>query len=147
VVETLATLRAGKWDSPEVVAGKRERLEGYVVRGYCTARCGSVESLGGQQTLFVNAAIQGLEEEEEGGGFQLPWVVEMELPRAVEEEGNRESAESEESETTEESGKSGESKGSVESEETLVSSIHCSGAKRKSPGFGDILERPAKKRG
>jgi multisite-specific tRNA:(cytosine-C5)-methyltransferase len=64
VVESLATLRKGRWESEEVGEEKKRRLEGYRKRGYVTAR---VDSDSVQQTLFVNAAIQGLEE-----GFQLP---------------------------------------------------------------------------
>jgi hypothetical protein len=74
VLETLASFRPGKWDTPEVVAEKKAKLEGYRAKGYCAASCPGDGA--GKQTLFVNAAIQSLEETE----AQLPWLVEMELP-------------------------------------------------------------------
>jgi hypothetical protein len=75
-----------------------------------------------QQTLFVNAAIQGLEE-----GFQLPWVVEMELP------------------ATEEKGSCGQME-VEEGEERLVESVRSTTAKRASPDERDDAERPVKRK-
>lgn len=162
LVESLATLRPGKWDSPEVVEEKSEKLEGYRRRGYCgesfssslvvprravagdgdgdmefraadmdgdgdvnlpdadaldidhedlrTAVRGSLNGRmetnqmdgggdimrgeevngphavkkgiplkQGKQTLFVNAAIQGVDDVD---GQQLPWIVTIDLPEA-----------------------------------------------------------------
>ncbi|KAK4238661.1 Metallophosphoesterase domain-containing protein 1 [Achaetomium macrosporum] len=78
--ETLASLKAGKWDSTKVIDQKEKKLETYRAQGYCTPSSshtnGAEDTV--QQTLFVNASIQGLEE-----GSQLPWLVEIELSRAV----------------------------------------------------------------
>lgn len=76
-LETLASLEAGKWDTPEMVTDKKARLEGYREKGYCAASCTRDDA--GNQTLFINAAIQSRLEETKS---QLPWLVEMELPRA-----------------------------------------------------------------
>ncbi|KAK0723165.1 Metallo-dependent phosphatase-like protein [Lasiosphaeria miniovina] len=62
-VKSQASLRAGKRDTPESAAAKARRLQDYA------------------HTLFVNAAIQGQCEAE----TQLPWVVDIELPRASQE--------------------------------------------------------------
>jgi hypothetical protein len=122
VVESLATLRKGRWDSEEVGEEKERRLEGYRRRGYVTARVDSGAD-GVQQTLFVNAAIQGLKE-----GFQLPWVIEMELPAS---EGK-----------SEERGQEGVKEG----EDALAESAQSTGAKRASPKEQDDAERPAKRK-
>lgn len=71
LIESLATLKAGKFDSEEVKEEKRLRLERLRMEGRCEARCED------GKTLFVNASIQG-----DGEELQLPWVVHMDLPRA-----------------------------------------------------------------
>ncbi|KAL2751817.1 hypothetical protein ACRALDRAFT_1073137 [Sodiomyces alcalophilus JCM 7366] len=82
-IENLAGLKAGKWDSKAVEDEKRQRLEGYrnqraCMTSHCAGDCLPLQA--GEQTLFVNAAIQG---ESDGlEGFQLPWVVDVELPEA-----------------------------------------------------------------
>lgn len=73
-VESLASLRSGKFDSVEVLAEKEARARKYHGQGYCEVR----EALEEDQTVFVNAAIEGPED----GVQQYPWVVELDLDRA-----------------------------------------------------------------
>lgn len=73
-VESLATLRPKKFDSAEILAEKEAKLRVYDGQGCVETR----EVLGEDQTLFVNAAIEGPED----GVQQHPWVVEINLPRA-----------------------------------------------------------------
>lgn len=65
-VERLSGLKESDFDAPE--------------RCYKTSHCtGDANPLNhGGQTLFVNAAIEGTE----AHPFQLPWLVDLELPRA-----------------------------------------------------------------
>jgi Icc-related predicted phosphoesterase len=79
VIETLSTLQAKKFDSPEDVEEKKARQAKYDAQGYCDALNMGLKD--GMQTLFVNAAIEGEAEDDK----HLPWVVEVELPRAQEE--------------------------------------------------------------
>lgn len=74
-VESSATLRPGKFDSPETLAEKEAKVQMYDAQGHCEVR----ESLGEGQTVFVNAAIEGPKE----GVQQHPWVVEIDLPRSI----------------------------------------------------------------
>ncbi|KAL2024491.1 hypothetical protein VTK56DRAFT_8302 [Thermocarpiscus australiensis] len=85
LVGSLATLRPGKWDTAEATQGKQKRMralttDGYVWTSHCAGSGDQQPLKPGRQTLFVNAAIQGLDEEE---GAQLPWVVDIELPVAT----------------------------------------------------------------
>lgn len=73
-IESLATLRPKKIDSPEILAEKAAKVGVFDGQGCVEAR----EVLGKYQTLFVNAAIEGPED----GVQQHPWVVEIDLPRA-----------------------------------------------------------------
>lgn len=73
-IETLASLRAGKFDTPETSAEKLARRAMYDDQGCCII----TQPLGHDQTLFVNAAIEGPSE----GVQQHPWVVELDLPRS-----------------------------------------------------------------
>lgn len=129
VLETLASLRAGKWDSAEVAEEKEEKLASYTARGYCAARCGSGEGVSDWQTLFFNAAIQGLEE----GKSQLPWIVEMELPSSV--QGSGKEAEENEGVGTE----------SKKQEDTAASGSKAPCGKRVHPDDEDAVERSAKR--
>ncbi|KAM7203829.1 Metallo-dependent phosphatase-like protein [Naviculisporaceae sp. PSN 640] len=87
LIESLGTLKPGKWDSPEVVEEKRKKLEGYRGQGYYgTVHRADIEEgevitplEKGKQTLFVNAAIQGLDREE---GQHFPWIVTIHLNEA-----------------------------------------------------------------
>lgn len=74
VVESLAGLRAGKFDTPELLEEKMARLARYDTQGHCEATL----PLKQDQTLFVNAAIEGPRE----GTQQHPWIVELSLPRS-----------------------------------------------------------------
>ncbi|KAK5740765.1 hypothetical protein LTR17_004355 [Elasticomyces elasticus] len=69
--ESLATIHPRKFDALEDIAGKAEKLRLLKDQGYCTASSTSNRD----QTLFVNAAIEGDEE-------HLPWIVEIPLPPA-----------------------------------------------------------------
>lgn len=79
-VETLASLRPTKYDEPESRDEKLRKEDFYRQERCCsTSHCvGDAKPLKyGAQTLFVNAAIEGIEE----GSLQLPWLVEIDLPR------------------------------------------------------------------
>lgn len=76
-IESSSGLRAGKWDSEELREEKKQRLERYRSQRACVA---SLPLQPGEQTLFVNAAIQG--EADGPEGFQLPWVADIELPKS-----------------------------------------------------------------
>lgn len=79
VVESLLSLRGSKWDTPEEAADKARRLESHIAQGFrATSHCTADEAplKPGLQTLFVNAAIQGIEENRK----QMPWLVDIELP-------------------------------------------------------------------
>ncbi|KAK2765826.1 hypothetical protein FQN53_006786 [Emmonsiellopsis sp. PD_33] len=76
VVEQLSTLRPSKYDTPDDVEEKRKNLEKYTdQRCYMTSQPIKL----GVQTLFVNAAIQGVENDYP---VQLPWLVDIDLPKA-----------------------------------------------------------------
>jgi predicted phosphohydrolase len=72
-VESLASLRVGNFDTSESASEKTARREKYNDQGCCTI----TKSLEHEQTMFVNAAIEGPAE----GVQQHPWVVELDLPR------------------------------------------------------------------
>jgi hypothetical protein len=76
LIESLATLKPGRYDSEEVFDEKREKMERYRRLGACQATCGDT---GNQKTLFINASIQG--EGNDGDAHQLPWIVDIALPR------------------------------------------------------------------
>ncbi|KAI9719667.1 MAG: hypothetical protein M1812_003438 [Candelaria pacifica] len=81
VIEKLSGFRHGKFDSPESKQEKTEKeLYWQQQRCYATSHCiGDANPLEyGSQTLFINAAIQGTEE----NPLQLPWLVDIELPKA-----------------------------------------------------------------
>lgn len=80
VVEDLSRLRPGKSDTLEMAEEKRKKLEHYTAQRCCaTSHCaGDNPVKPGLHTLFINAAIQGTAEYP----TQLPWLVDIELPRA-----------------------------------------------------------------
>ncbi|KAL2162583.1 hypothetical protein VTH06DRAFT_7497 [Thermothelomyces fergusii] len=88
VIESLATLSPTKWDSPQEALEKEDRLVALRKQGYrATSHYYDSEDplqapplMPGRQTLFVNAAVQSLDE---GDGPQLPWVVDIGLPPAT----------------------------------------------------------------
>jgi hypothetical protein len=82
VVDTLAKLLPGKWDTAQDIVEKEARLRALRADGYrATDHSSGSEHpiVPGQTTLFVNAAIQSTEE----GQAQLPWVIDIELPAAI----------------------------------------------------------------
>lgn len=81
VLEKLGNLHPRKFDTPERASEKREKLRNYQLQRYCgTSHChdDTYPLQHGTQTLFVNAAIPGHEDD----SFNLPWLVAIELPRA-----------------------------------------------------------------
>ena len=80
VIETLASLEPSRFDT-KAAAQKLKRLEHYKLARCChTSHCtGNEYPINNEQTLFVNASIQG------SGGLltQRPWLVDIELRRAV----------------------------------------------------------------
>ncbi|KAK5686870.1 hypothetical protein LTR17_026767, partial [Elasticomyces elasticus] len=69
--DSLSTIHPRKFDGPDDITSKAEKLRLLKDQGYCTASSTSNRD----QTLFVNAAIEGDEE-------HLPWIVEIPLPLA-----------------------------------------------------------------
>lgn len=80
LIESLAILRPGKFDSADDKTTKQQKLLELGKNGYCET---TPELRKGMQTLFVNAAVEG--------GFaetqRLPWLVELDLPRKMENPG------------------------------------------------------------
>lgn len=90
VIEKLAGLRAGKFDSEEDIAVKKAKLERSEKERCFKTDCGTDgdhEVEHGKQTLFVNASIEGAEEFE-----QRPWLIGIDLPKADSKEGETISA-------------------------------------------------------
>lgn len=82
LVEKLSGFRQSRFDTVEVQRQKVMKAEACRQERYCTTtHCpGDANPLEfRKQTLFVNAAIEGTEEHP----FQMPWLVELELLRAV----------------------------------------------------------------
>lgn len=80
-VETLKMLKAARFDTVEMISKKYERVKRYEADGCCETRHsqGAKHPLErGAQTLFVNAAIQGTEDDR----FHFPWVAELDLPKS-----------------------------------------------------------------
>ncbi|OAR05638.1 hypothetical protein LLEC1_05326 [Akanthomyces lecanii] len=81
LVEQLGTLHETKFDSPEDVDAKKEKLDKYTLQKYCTASVPSDDQDGaGRKTLFVNASIKG---DSPDADVQLPWLVDVMLPREL----------------------------------------------------------------
>ncbi|PGH12079.1 hypothetical protein AJ79_04478 [Helicocarpus griseus UAMH5409] len=82
VVEKLSTLSGSTFDTADIVEEKWKKLKNYSnQRYYKTSQCVSDDNPlePGAQTLFVNAAIQGIEQEYP---LHLPWLIDIELPKA-----------------------------------------------------------------
>jgi hypothetical protein len=77
LIESLATLRPGKFDSAEDKATKQQKLLELGKKGYCET---TPELRKGIQTLFVNAAIEGAFAETQ----RLPWLVNLDLSSKAE---------------------------------------------------------------
>ncbi|KAM0438750.1 hypothetical protein ACHAPT_001508 [Fusarium lateritium] len=79
-IETLKRLKAGRFDTLEEIDKKYKRVKRYEKAGYCMTRHskGTEHALvRGAQTLFVNAAIKGTQDDP----FHFPWLVELDLPK------------------------------------------------------------------
>ncbi|KAJ6787017.1 hypothetical protein PWT90_08408 [Aphanocladium album] len=81
LVEQLGTIRQTQLDTPEEAERKKNKLEAYQRQKYCSASFSREDA--GRKTLFVNASIKG---DAESGLLQLPWLVDIVLPRASREE-------------------------------------------------------------
>ena len=82
IVEKLSGFRQTRFDTVEIQREKLMKAEECRRNRCCTTthRAGDPNPLEfGKQTLFVNAAIEGTEEHP----FQMPWLVEIELPSAA----------------------------------------------------------------
>ena len=79
VIESLPTMRPSKFDTPDILDEKETKRKKYNDKGYCTANEHLKE---GEQTLFVNAAVEGPTDDQQ----QLPWMVDIDLPRQEEQE-------------------------------------------------------------
>lgn len=81
MIETLSNLKVSRFDNPEAMAEKSRRKELlHHLRCCSTSHCtGDANPLSyGQQTLFVNAAIEGTEDYP----MHVPWLIDLELPKA-----------------------------------------------------------------
>lgn len=74
VLETLASLRGGEFETPAEAQERVRRVDRYRKQGYCDLHCYAGVDLCPERTLFVNAALKGDEELD-----QLPWLVDIEL--------------------------------------------------------------------
>ena len=82
IVEKLSGFQHSKYDTSDFMKEKLEKEKYYrQQRCYTTTHCtgDAIPLEHGMQTLFINAAIQGTEERP----LQLPWLVELELPKAA----------------------------------------------------------------
>ncbi|KAF4458593.1 ser Thr phosphatase family [Fusarium albosuccineum] len=80
-IASLESLNPAGFDTPEIVEGKKALADALTSQKvFITSHCTEdvVPLRAGEQTLFVNASIQGPRE----GSFQFPWVVDVELERA-----------------------------------------------------------------
>ncbi|KAK3056918.1 hypothetical protein LTR09_001956 [Extremus antarcticus] len=73
LIESRATLRDRKYDTPDVMEEKAAKRRRYDEQCYWNI---DTEVRSGEQTVFVNAAIEGVEEGEQ----QVPWLVDIDLP-------------------------------------------------------------------
>ncbi|KAJ4326310.1 hypothetical protein N0V84_003176 [Fusarium piperis] len=77
VIESLARLKGAKFESAEDKKSRQDAAERYRLQRCCrTSHCdGDDRCLGPRETLFVNAAVMGPDEELS----QYPWLVDIEL--------------------------------------------------------------------
>ncbi|KAJ4371935.1 hypothetical protein N0V85_009091 [Neurospora sp. IMI 360204] len=81
LIDSLANYQTSKFDSEQDVRDKKKRNERLYRNGFrSTSHCKDDKHplVAGQQTLFVNAALETGPDEE--GKKHVPWVVELELP-------------------------------------------------------------------
>lgn len=76
VIENLSTLHPTRFDTDESRAEKADKLATYSRRGFCETMHHPKTR---EQTLFVNAAIEGPRE----GEYQVPWIIDIELPAST----------------------------------------------------------------
>ncbi|CAI6305583.1 unnamed protein product [Periconia digitata] len=75
LIDSRAKLSRGKFDTQDVIEEKENRRRDYQRQGY--REINDVAICESEQTVFVNAAIEGAE----GGQQQLPWIVNIQLPK------------------------------------------------------------------
>lgn len=81
VIENLRKLRRSTFDDEEEAQLKAKKAESYTREGCCSISYCAQDQLQlqrGRQTLFVNAALEDIEEQ----SMHLPWLVDVELYRA-----------------------------------------------------------------
>ncbi|KAL1883641.1 hypothetical protein Plec18167_002648 [Paecilomyces lecythidis] len=81
VIDSLANLKTSRFDTLENIAEKSKRkdalrLEGCRSTSHCTGDANPLKY--GEQTVFVNASIEGTEDYQ----MHAPWLIDLELPRA-----------------------------------------------------------------
>ncbi|TKX25356.1 rhamnogalacturonate lyase C-like protein 2 [Elsinoe australis] len=81
IIETLAGLTVGRFDDESSAQGKQDRMAllekaGCITTSHCEGDALPIVPL--ENTLFVNAAVQGPDE-----SWQMPWLVDLELPKAL----------------------------------------------------------------
>ena len=74
LIESRATLNDGKFDDEDTLQAKVAKRAALEAQGYCQV---NVPISDKEQTLFINAAIEGVEE----GTQHLPWLLEIQLPQ------------------------------------------------------------------
>jgi 3',5'-cyclic AMP phosphodiesterase CpdA len=74
LIESRATLNDGKFDDEDTLQAKAAKRAKLGAQGYCKI---DTPILDKEQALFINAAIEGVEE----GTQHLPWLLEMQLPQ------------------------------------------------------------------
>ena len=74
LIESRATLDNGRFDDEATLESKATKRAVLAAQGYCKIDTAILDK---EQTLFVNAAIECVEE----GTQHLPWLLEMQLPR------------------------------------------------------------------
>lgn len=98
LIDSRAKLNKGKFDTQDLIEEKERRVQKYQQKGY--REIDDVEIRQSEQTLFANAAIEGMEE----GQQQLPWMLDIQLPRqkrSLKGDGNKKRAFSDAVEETE----------------------------------------------
>ncbi|KAK8110248.1 uncharacterized protein PG998_006705 [Apiospora kogelbergensis] len=83
VIEKLSNITTGGFDDADMARLKAEKAQAYSSQGYCiTSHCfdNTNPLIPGSQTLFVNASIEGKNDEVP---MQPPWIVDIELPESV----------------------------------------------------------------
>jgi hypothetical protein len=75
LIESRATLNDGKFDDQDTLQAKAAKRAKLAAQGYCKF---DTPILDKEQTLFINAAIEGVEE----GTQHLPWLLEIQLPQS-----------------------------------------------------------------